>query len=371
MPDKKFLSLLDPKLAGLRDRLYDQARDATVSAGTPCDEWAAKLGLPAGIQIAIGEMDVHYGAIGSGVDEGMLVNVIGKSTYDCAVVRADKPVADIPGIGGIVPGAILSGYYGVEAGQSAVGDIFKWWVERICEGHDALHAELTREVETLLPGQSGLRALDWNNGNRTVLIDPRLTGLIMGQTLHTTRAEIYRTLIEATAFGTRTIIEQLRENGVPVQRVVCAGGIAEKNALLMQIYAEVTGCTMQVAGSSQTCALGAAISVAVLAGAHPDFAFVQAAMTSLKPVNYLLSTENQRVYEELYGKAERRRSKTRSHRDHRGDGGEDVADQSAGSTHLQIIARQALSAQARHDRLLRPAHLNSGTSVRGCVFSTY
>ena len=300
LPDKGFLFLLDPKLADLRDRLYDQAHDATVSAGTLCEEWAAKLGLPAGIQIAIGEMDVHYGAIGSGVDEGTLVKVIGTSTCDCAVVRADKAVADIPGICGIVPGAILPGYYGVEAGQSAVGDIFKWWVEGICEGSDTLHAELTREAETLRPGQSGLLALDWNNGNRTVLVDPRLTGLLLGQTLHTTRAEIYRALIEATAFGARTIIERLREYGVSVQRVVCAGGIAEKNALLMQIYADVTGCTMQVAGSSQACALGSAVSAAVLAGAHPDFASAQAAMTSLKPINYVPIEENRRVYEELY-----------------------------------------------------------------------
>ena len=122
----------------------------------------------------------------------------------------------------------------------------------------------------------------------------------MGQTLHTTRAEIYRALIEATAFGARTIIERLREYGVPVRRVVCAGGIAEKNALLMQIYADVTGCTMQVAGSNQACALGSAISAAVLAGAHPDFASAQAAMTSLKPVSYAPIAENRRVYEDLY-----------------------------------------------------------------------
>ena len=286
LPDAEFLSLLDPKLAALRDRLYTQAHDATTPAGVLCAEWAGKLGLPAGIAVAIGEMDVHYGAIGSGVDEGTLVKVIGTSTCDCAVVRMDKPVADIPGICGIVPGAILPGYYGVEAGQSAVGDIFKWWVESICEGDDALHRTLTTEAAAQKPGQSGLLALDWHNGNRTILVNPLLTGLMLGQTLHTTRAEIYRALIEATAFGARAIIERLREYGVPVERVVCAGGIAEKNALLMQIYADVTGCTMQVAGSSQACALGSAVSAAVLAKAHPDFASAQAAMTSLKPVSY-------------------------------------------------------------------------------------
>jgi len=300
LPDKGFLTLLDPKLADLRDRLYTVANDATVAAGQLCEEWAAKLGLPAGIPIAIGEFDVHYGAIGCGVAEGTLVKVIGTSTCDCAVVPMDKAVADIPGICGIVPGAILPGFYGIEAGQSAVGDIFKWWVEGVLQGAASLHRELTDAAAKLSPGQSGLLALDWNNGNRTILVDPRLTGLILGQTLYTTRAEMYRALIEATAFGARAIIERIREYGVPIERVVCAGGIAEKNAMLMQIYADVTGCTMQVAGSSQACALGSAVSAAVLAGAHPDFPTAQATMTSLKPGSYTPKPENQAIYNRLY-----------------------------------------------------------------------
>ena len=303
-PDKEFLALLDPKLAALRDRLSPRAYDATEAAGALCPEWAAKLGLPAGIPIAIGEFDVHYGAIGSGVDEGVLVKAIGTSTCDCTVVRADTKVADVPGICGIVKGAILPGYYGIEAGQSAVGDIFKWWVEVVCKGEPALHRELTDEAAAQKPGQSGLLALDWNNGNRTILVDPMLTGLILGQTLHTTRAEIYRALTEATAFGARVIIERIREYGVPIQRVVCCGGIAEKSPFLMQIYADVTGCTMQVAGSSQACALGSAVAAAVLAGpergGHPDFPTAQKAMTSLKPVCYTPIPENQRVYDQLY-----------------------------------------------------------------------
>ncbi len=300
LPDKEFLALLDPKLADLRDRLYEKAYDATEPAGSLGAEWAAKLGLPAGIPIAIGEFDVHYGAIGCGVAEGTLVKVIGTSTCDVGVVSADKTVADIPGICGIVKGAILPGYYGLEAGQSAVGDIFKWWVEVVCEGNDALHARLTREAARLKPGQTGLLALDWNNGNRTILVDQTLSGLLVGQTLHTTRAEIYRTLIEATAFGARAIIERFQEYGVPIDRVVCAGGIAEKNPLLMQIYADVTGCTMLVAGSSQACALGAAVSAAVLAGAHRDFATAERKMTSLKQIRYRPVPAAQKVYNELY-----------------------------------------------------------------------
>ena len=304
LPDKEFLAALDPKLAALRDRLYTRAYDATTAAGRLCEEWAGKLGLPAGIPIAIGEMDVHYGAIGSGVEEGVLVKVIGTSTCDCAVVSAEKKVADIPGICGIVKGAILPGYYGIEAGQSAVGDIFKWWVEWVCKGDAALHAELTREAAAQRPGASGLLALDWNNGNRTILVNPMLTGLLVGQTLYTTRAEIYRALIEATAFGARAIIERIVEYGVPVNRVVCSGGIAEKNPLLMQIYADVTGCTMHVAGSSQACALGSAVSAAVIAGrgrgGYGDFKTAQEKMTRLRDMEYVPNAQNNAVYDRLY-----------------------------------------------------------------------
>jgi L-ribulokinase len=190
--------------------------------------------------------------------------------------------------------------YGLEAGQSAVGDIFKWFVEVVCQGSDQTHAAFSAAAAKLRPGQSGLLALDWNNGNRTILVDQRLTGLLLGQTLHSSPAEIYRTLIEATAFGARAIIERFKEYGVPIERIVCAGGIAEKNPLLMQIYADVTGCTMRVAGSSQACALGSAISAAVLAGAHPDFPTAQRKMTSLKKVAYRPKAAAQKTYEQLY-----------------------------------------------------------------------
>ncbi len=300
LPDKEFLTALDPRLADLRDRLYEKAYDATEPAGRLSPEWAKKFGLQAGIPIAIGEFDVHYGAIGCGVREGTLVKVIGTSTCDCAVVSADRHVADIPGICGIVKGAILPGFFGIEAGQSAVGDIFKWWVEVVLEGDSTLHDKLTAEAAQQGPGQAGLLALDWNNGNRTILVDQRLTGLILGQDLYTSRADIYRALIESTAFGARAIIERVQEYGVRIDEVVCTGGIAEKNPLLMQIYADVTGCVMQVAGSSQTCALGSAIAAAVLAGGHPDFKSAEAAMTKLKPDSYQPVAENRAVYDQLY-----------------------------------------------------------------------
>jgi len=229
-----------------------------------------------------------------------LVKVIGTSTCDCAVVPTKRKVADIPGICGIVNGAILPGFYGIEAGQSAVGDIFKWWIETICGGDGALYSRLEKQAAKQNPGASGLLALDWNNGNRTILVDPMLSGLIVGTTLHTSQAEVYRALIEATAFGARTIIERIEEYGVPVKRIVCAGGIAEKSPMLMQIYADVTGRTMQVAGSGQACALGAAISGAVLAGAHRDFPSAQRAMTSVKEIEYKPNAAARKTYNALY-----------------------------------------------------------------------
>src|SRR5262249_58908556 len=137
---------------------------------------------------------------GAAIRTGSLVKIIGTSTCDCVVAPLADPLAEVPGICGVVKESIMPGFYGIEAGQSAVGDLLRWWVEDVCRGDDALHATLTEEAARTRPGEAGLVALDWNNGNRTILVDPRLTGLILGQTLHTTRGEIYRALIEATAF---------------------------------------------------------------------------------------------------------------------------------------------------------------------------
>jgi L-ribulokinase len=305
LPSKAFLARLDPKLAALRDRLYDRAHAADRPAGRLCAEWASALGLPRGIAIAMGAFDAHYGAVGAGVRTGTLVKIIGTSTCDCAVAPASGAVQNVPGICGIVNGSIMPGYYGIEAGQSAVGDLLKWWVERICEGDDGLHQALTSRASQLKPGESGLVALDWNNGNRTILVDPRLTGLILGQTLHTTRAEVYRALIEATAFGARAIVERMVAYGVPVERVVCCGGIAEKNPLFMQVYADVLGYPMIIAGSPQTPALGSAVAAAVAAGAsaggHATFEDGQAAMVKAGATQFTPDPSARAIYDELYG----------------------------------------------------------------------
>ncbi len=304
LPDKEFLAMLDPALADLRDRLFQTAYPANVPAGFLCPDWAEKCGLPGGIPIAIGALDAHQGAIGAGVGAGVLVKIIGTSTCDIAVQPASVPLEDIPGICGTVNGSVLPGYYGLEAGQSAVGDVFKWFVEVICRGDEALHQTLTVEASELSPGESGLLALDWNNGNRTVLVDPRLTGLLVGQTLYTTRAEIYRALIEATAFGARVIIERLESFGVVIGKIVCCGGIAEKNPLLMQIYADIAGRIMQVSAAVETCALGSAVSAAVVAGkkagGYDSFEEAQQRMVPANPVEYHPIPENSGVYDRLF-----------------------------------------------------------------------
>jgi L-ribulokinase len=304
LPAKEFLARLDPRLAALRDRLYDEAHTLDRPAGALGAEWAAKLHLRQGIPIAMGAFDAHLGAIGAGVRTGTLVKIIGTSTCDCAVLPEAGAMPDVPGICGIVPGSILPGYLGIEAGQSAVGDLLHWWVEGVCEGDASLHARLSAEAARLQPGESGLLALDWNNGNRTILVDPRLTGLVLGQTLHTTRAEVYRALVEATAFGARAIVERLVERGVPVERVVCCGGIAEKNDVFMQIYADVLGRPMLVAGSAQTPALGAAVAAAVTAGeaagGHARFDAAQEKMTRLAARRFTPGAAATRAYDRLY-----------------------------------------------------------------------
>ncbi|NLH99375.1 MAG: ribulokinase [Chthonomonadales bacterium] len=300
LPDAEFLAMLDPAIGALRSRLYDHADSSDVRAGGLCDEWARKLGLPAGIAVAVGAFDAHYGGVGAGVKLGTLVKIIGTSTCDITIAPRESDAASIPGVCGVVDGSVVPGYWGIEAGQSAVGDIFNWFVTDVCEAGPELHDTLTRQASELSPGQSGLLALDWNNGNRTILVDARLTGLLVGQTLHTTRAEIYRALIEATAFGAHTILNRMREYGVPIEQTIACGGIAEKNPLLMQIYADVEGQPISVTRSSQTCALGAAIFGAVAAGAYPDTETAQAAMASSVSATYRPDAGRQAVYAELY-----------------------------------------------------------------------
>jgi L-ribulokinase len=296
LPSKEFLATLDPRLADLRDRLYNQTQTSDKVAGLLTAEFAENTGLPVEIPVAVGAFDAHFGAVGSAAGKGTLVKIMGTSTCDCMVYPLTEPLADVPGLCGIVNGSILPGYYGLEAGQSAVGDIFNW-VSRLT-GKD--HEALTEGADKLKPGQSGLVALDWNNGNRTILVDPRLSGLLVGQTLYTTPAEVYRAAIESTAYGALRIIERFEEYGVKVERVVACGGISVKNPMAMQIYADIFGRPVSVAKSDQTCALGSAIFAAVAADVYPNAEAAQAKMAGLRAQVYKPIAENHAVYKRLY-----------------------------------------------------------------------
>ena len=300
-PDAKFLGSLDKRLVNVRETLPSCCHHVGEAAGQLSLAWAKRLGLTAGIPVAVGAFDAHLGAVGSGIAPGALVKIIGTSTCDIMTAPLKKKLPDVPGLCGIVPESVLPGAYGLEAGQSAVGDIFNWWVNYIQpHGEKLSHAALNEQALKLKPGESGLLALDWNNGNRTILVDQRLTGLMVGQTLYTNPAEVYRALVEATAFGALTIINRFEEYGVKVKQVVNCGGIAEKSALTMQIYADVTGRPMMISRSAQTCALGSAVAAAVVAGVYKNFATAQKAMTGLKPKVYHPNPKAHTVYRQLY-----------------------------------------------------------------------
>ena len=255
--------------------------------------------------MAVGAFDAHMGAVGAGCAGGTLAKILGTSTCDLMVAKNSQPLQDIPGVCGIVDGSVIPGYYGIEAGQSAVGDIFLWFVHQLVPDAygatpGAKFAALDERASALKPGESGLLALDWNNGNRCVLTDVRLSGLVLGQTLHTSAAELYRALVEATAFGARMIVDRVREYGVPVEQVITCGGLAVKSPFLMQVYADILGMPMAVAASDQTCALGAALFGAVAAGAFADVEEAQRKVCRVRERVYQPIPENVAVYAELF-----------------------------------------------------------------------
>jgi len=308
LPDEQFLNRLSPGLGNLRKRLYDRAYTADRQAGTISPEWALKLGIPESAVVAVGAFDAHMGAVGAGIAPDTLVKIVGTSTCDIMVHPNSKRLQDIPGVCGIVDGSVMEGYYGIEAGQSGVGDIFLWFVntlvpERYGRNQAEQFANLEKKAAEQKPGESGLLALDWNNGNRTILVDARLSGLMVGQTLRTEAHEIYRALLEATGFGALRIIDRMEEYGVRVEQVINCGGLAAKNSLLMQIYADIIGRPMKVSRSEQTPALGAAIFASVAAGVRAGgHASVQDAQNCMVGTGkeFVPVEENHRTYKELY-----------------------------------------------------------------------
>ena len=306
LPAKDFLAELDPKLGRLRQRLYDKTYTCDAAAARLSKSWAKRLGLLEGIPVAVGVIDAHMGAVGAGIAPGKMVKIIGTSMVDMMVAPPGQKPPDIPGISGVVDGSILPGHYSIEAGQSGVGDIFNWFVNTIQPGgrESSTHEQLSEKAAKLKPGQSGLLALDWNHGNRNILLDQRLTGLIVGQTLHTRPKEIYRALMEATAFGALTIINRFEEYGQKVKEIVAGGGIAEKNPLFMQICADVTGRELKMPVCLRTCALGAALAGAVVAGrdagGYDNFNDAQNAMSQMREKTYKPNPGNHKVYLQLY-----------------------------------------------------------------------
>ena len=308
LPDEEFLEALSPGLGSLRPRLYDTAYTADTRAGYLSAAWAKKLGLSENVAVAVGAFDAHMGAVGAGISIGSLVKIVGTSTCDIMIHPHQEKLNDIPGVCGIVDGSVMDGYYGIEAGQSGVGDIFLWFVDHLVpdsygKTQDAKFAKLGRAAKKLKAGESGLLALDWNNGNRTILVDVRLSGMLLGQTLHTTPEEIYRALIEATGFGALVIIDRIEEYGVKVREVVNCGGLAVKNSLMMQIYADITGRPMKISRSGQTPALGAGIFASVAAGkksgGEDSLDDARRAMTGIGKV-YMPQEENHEAYTTLY-----------------------------------------------------------------------
>ncbi|MFC7494471.1 MULTISPECIES: ribulokinase [unclassified Nocardioides] len=306
-PDPAFLEELAPGFGGfVADKLEHLIGQLGDVAGTLTAEAAEWTGLPVGIAVAVGNVDAHVTApAAQAVGPGQMVAIMGTST--CHIMSADV-LRELPGMCGVVDGGVVAGSWGYEAGQSGVGDIFGWftetsvpasYAERAAANGQTLHELLTDLAAAQEVGEHGLVALDWHSGNRSVLVDHELSGLVVGQTLATRPEDVYRALLEATAYGTRVIVETFRDSGVPVEEFVVAGGLA-KNPLLMQVYADVTRLPLSVIGSEQGPALGSAIHAAVAAGAYPDVTTAAKSMGKVERDAYLPDEDRARVYDELF-----------------------------------------------------------------------
>lgn len=336
-PDQDYLAALDPRFARfVTDKLEHPIGELGARAGGLTAQAAAWTGLPEGTAVAVGNVDAHVTVpAAKALTPGQMVAIMGTST--CHVMVSDR-LGEVPGMCGVVDGGIVAGLWGYEAGQSGVGDIFGWFVDtavppdyhhRAAERGIDVHQLLTELAAEQAVGEHGLVALDWHSGNRSVLVDHELSGIVVGQTLATRPEHTYRALLEATAFGTRVIIEAFEAAGVPVTELVVAGGLL-KNALLMQIYADVCDRPLSVIGSGQGPALGSAIHAAVAAGAYPDVPTAAAAMGRVQRAAYTPDASRARAYDALF-------AEYRLLHDHFGRGENDVLHR------LRSIRRAAVS----------------------------
>jgi len=310
-PDRAFYRAVNPGFEGIEEKLLGTRVALGKVAGYVTEEIADRLGLPAGIPVAAGNIDAHvaYPALGI-TEKNRMVLIAGTSC--CAVLAADQECM-VPGIFGMVKDGVMPGLVGYEAGQSCVGDMFQWFVDECVPARYekeaaqrglSVHQLLTEKAEKKAPGETGLLALDWWNGNRSCLSDTDLTGMILGMTLHTKAEDIYRALLESVVYGIREIIETFRGHGVPVEGVYICGGISKKNDMLMQIYADVLNTEIRVGESSQCSALGSAIHGAAAAGeergGYRDMWEASAHMGRTQEKSFCPIPENVALYEKLY-----------------------------------------------------------------------
>jgi L-ribulokinase len=326
LPDEKFLVKLDPVLAGLRERLFSETYTCDVAVGTISVEWALKLGLPGDVKIGAGAFDAHLGAIGGEIKPYQLVKVMGTSTCDM-IVSPMKEAGDklVAGICGQVDGSIVPGMLGLEAGQSAFGDIYAWfsklllwpvneiiakmeWLDeksrdRIAiETADRIIAVLSKQAESIPDDETALVALDWLNGRRTPDANQALKGAIAGLSLGSDAPRIFKALVEATAFGSKMINERFISEGVRIEGVIAIGGVAKKNPYVMQIVSDVLNMPIKVAKSDQTCALGSAMAASVVAGIYKNIPEAQKAMGGGFETEYKPDPVRAKKYEELFKK---------------------------------------------------------------------
>lgn len=321
LPSEEFLTRLDPMLSGIRSRLYSETFTAEVPVGNLTSEWAAKLGLPEGVVVSGGAFDAHMGAVGGGIKPGSLLKVMGTSTCDMLIAPMDQ-VGDklIKGICGQVDGSIVPGMLGMEAGQSAFGDLYAWFRELLlwplreltsdldAPIDDAVVSEIASKVLPKLEekalemeiGESGVLALDWINGRRTPDADQSLKCAITGMSMGSDPVAIYRALVEATAFGSKSIVDRFAEEGVEINEVIALGGVAKKSNLVMRIVSDVLGLEIKVVESEQACALGAAMFAAVAAGLYGDVRAAQDSMGCGISASYVPNPENTAKFAELY-----------------------------------------------------------------------
>jgi L-ribulokinase len=314
LPSEKFLVGLDPLLAGFRERLFTHTETADKPVGRLTPEWAERLGLTTGVVVAGGAFDCHFGAVGAEVTPRTFVRVIGTSTCDIMVASHEEIGGKlIKGICGQVDGSVIPGMIGLEAGQSAFGDIYAWfrnviaWPLKVLvpengDAFDRILPFLSAEAAKIPAGETDVLAVDWMNGRRTPDANQRVRGTITGLDLSSTAPRIFRALVEATAYGSRAIMERFRREGVEIKGIIGLGGVAKKSEFAMQTMADVMNMKIRIARSEQTCAMGAAMFAAVVAGIYPDVQRAQAAMGQGFEREYTPREAESRIYDRLYRK---------------------------------------------------------------------